>query len=133
VLIRGLAISPVVTSILDRALGERSRDQALEAYRNGDGRELFGWYSEATLVCVAGLSVSGTKAELRHIATDPAHERQGHAVALVRALIGGLKLDTLVADTDEDAVGFYRRMGFDVTVLESPWPTPRFRCTLQRF
>ena len=79
------------------------------------------------------LSVSGTKAELRHIATDPAHERQGHAVALVRALIGGLKLDTLVADTDEDAVGFYRRVGFDVTVLESPWPTPRFRCKLHRF
>ncbi len=123
---------PYPLRILDRALGERSRDQALEAYRSGDGRELFGWYSESTLMSVAGLSVGGTTAELLHIATDPAHERQGHAVALVRALLGELELNTLVADTDENAVGFYRRLGFDVTVLESPWPTPRFRCTAHR-
>ena len=43
-----------------------------------------------------------------------------------------LRLDSLVAEADEEAVGFYRHIGFTVEAIETPWLTARFRCTLQR-
>ncbi|MHA0041745.1 GNAT family N-acetyltransferase [Deinococcus sp. PEB2-63] len=57
---------------------------------------------------------------------------QGHARALLHALMGTLDLHSLTADTDDDAADFYRRSGFHVQEIPSPWDRRRSRCTLTR-
>lgn len=60
------------------------------------------------------------------------HARQGHARALLHALMDTLDLRTLTADTDGDAADFYRRSGFSVHEIPSSWDRRRYRCTLTR-
>ena len=114
--------------MLRRAMSESSRESELQAYRDGTDRRLLGWVVDGAVVSVLGLSRSQPRAEVLHIATDPARERQGFAAALVRAVLAEPASAELVAETDDDAVGFYRRSGFAVEEIASPWPTRRYRC-----
>ncbi|SJN21123.1 hypothetical protein FM119_02595 [Mycetocola reblochoni REB411] len=72
---------------------------------------------------------------LEYIAVDGSRAGSGLGallVAAVRALAPDLPL---VAETDDDAVGFYRRLGFAVVALDETdprWPDRRrYRCTLR--
>ncbi|HEY8588342.1 MAG TPA: GNAT family N-acetyltransferase [Naasia sp.] len=87
----------------------------------------------AVLVAFAAFAVSETTVTIEYLAVDAS--RRG--VGLGRNLIGELvKLhpnETMVAETDDDAVDFYRRLGFTVTPRgsDSRWPDrPRYRCVL---
>ena len=72
----------------------------------------------------------GDSGEITHIAVDPRRRLHGvgqHMVAEVRRIES---LRILVAETDSDAVGFYRRCGFEVAHLGEKYPgVDRFLCT----
>lgn len=125
-------MTPAVVALLARAMGEGAREESISEYHQGRNSGLFGWSIDGSLVCVASVSLEGSRGELVHIATDPTFERRGYAEALVNAVMADLGLALLVADTDDEAVDFYRHAGFTVVPIESPWPTPRFRCTFRR-
>lgn len=130
-LVRGPSFSDAVCIILARAIGQEARATTIDAYREGRGPALFGWAINGAVVSVAGIAVHGPEGELVHIATDPSAERHGHAAALIGAAVQDLQLTRLIAETDDDAVGFYRRTGFTVEPIDSPWPMARYRCTLR--
>ncbi len=70
---------------------------------------------------------------LDYIAVDGAAQGRGLGRSLIdhlRTIVGGRMI---VAETDDDAVGFYRALGFAVapTSADPRWPgRPRYRCTL---
>lgn len=88
------------------------------------GRGLrFGAFVDGTLVSTAGVFVTEEGvARFQSVETHPDHRRQGLAAAVVHAAgqhalgrpMGGDGVRTLVivADTDGDAIGIYRRLGF---------------------
>ena len=83
------------------------------------------------VIGVLGLDARrGSTLTIRALAVDAAHRSSGHARALVRAARAQTGLP-LVAETDSDAVGFYRACGFEVTGLGERYPgVHRFRCVL---
>ena len=84
----------------------------------GRGRR-FGAFVDGELVSTAGVVVAEDGvARFQSVETHPAHRRRGLAAAVVHAA-GQHALDQLgvrtlviVADTDGDAIGVYRRLGF---------------------
>ena len=70
---------------------------------------------------------------IRHIVVHPAWRRHGVSWATICAIRERFGLHTLIAETDWDAVDFYRRCGFAVESLGEIYPgTERFRCVLSR-
>lgn len=83
----------------------------------------------AGLIGVA-LEPSGT-VEILHIAVIPQRRGIGIGRQLIDEIIHRTKAHTLTAETDSSAVGFYRRLGFEVETLGSErYGVERFRCTL---
>lgn len=75
-------------------------------------------------------SASGT---LEYIAVDAHRHGTGLGTRLIREVRGLVPAGTLRAETDDDAVDFYRRLGFTVTAGESDprWPERRrYSCLL---
>ena len=70
-----------------------------------------------------GYTVSGTEVTIRHIATASASRRTGIGTRLLAALQqsapGGLPI---VAETDSEAIGFYRTNGFTIRSLGETYP-----------
>jgi len=70
--------------------------------------------------------------EILSIATDANHRNHGIASRLISFAASELKCASIQAETDDDAVGFYRKYGFDIISLGEKYPgTIRYLCTLQ--
>lgn len=67
---------------------------------------------------------------IRSLAVDPRLRRRGIGRALVEALVGAAtETSALVAETDDEASGFYARCGFEVEAAPARGAAGRFRCS----
>jgi ribosomal protein S18 acetylase RimI-like enzyme len=108
-----------------------SAARTLARYRSG-AWTLLGYVEAGSLVGCIGVEQAGRSEIVVHsLAVKPGFRRKGIGRFMVRELATAFGGSTLVAETDADAVGFYRRCGFAVTSLGERYPgTERFRCTL---
>lgn len=71
--------------------------------------------------------------EMISLAVDPAFRGQGIASTLISTAMDTLRCRTLYAETDDDAVGFYRKYGFHIKSLGEKYPgSVRYHCTFNR-
>jgi len=89
-------------------------------------------YEAQELVGLIGLHRTGRdRGEVTHIAVQPGRRRQGARSAMLLELRHHLGLRELVAETDGESLGFYRRCGFEVRSLGETYPgVERFLCRL---
>ncbi len=105
-----------------------------ESYRSDPQQYLFGLEEDEQLLgCIGARIEASQQGVLQCVAVLPARRGQGIGKQLVNALCREFELRKLTAETDQDAVEFYRRCGFKVTSLGELYPnTERFLCLLQR-
>ncbi|MCH5286448.1 MAG: GNAT family N-acetyltransferase [Christensenellaceae bacterium] len=106
----------------ERAAGRAAaymQDSSLEAYAcqmNG---------ADAGLIV---FRVNEDAAEILSIATESAFRGLNIGRFMIEQTIGIFRLNAIEAETDDDAVGFYRRCGFSVHVCGEIDGTTRYRC-----
>ena len=72
------------------------------------------------------------KFEIKSVAVGPTRRNKGIASRLVRYAADTLKCKSIIAETDDDAVGFYRKYGFEVISFGEKYPgIVRYLCTLK--
>lgn len=91
----------------------------------------FACESDGAVCGVALLKHEGNNAfALLSIATAADHRRQGVARSLISFAATALQCAEIVAETDDDAVAFYRKCGFHIASLGEKYPgVIRYRCT----
>ena len=106
-------------SYLTFARAKNAQEQAL-AGADGRGGARFGAFVDGVLVSTAGVFVTEPGvARFQTVETHPDHRRQGIGAAVVHAAgrhaLESLDVERLVivADTDDDAIRIYRRLGFE--------------------
>jgi ribosomal protein S18 acetylase RimI-like enzyme len=124
---------PEVGKLLAYALGMPSPErlaQVGERYRKA-GWRLLGLEEDGRLIGLIGLECAELgRATIQHIVVVPERRRQGIGRALLFQAAATRGIHCLVAETDADAVDFYRRCGFSVESLGETYPgVERFRCT----
>ncbi|KRD36918.1 hypothetical protein ASE27_10770 [Oerskovia sp. Root918] len=88
---------------------------------------------DGRLVGLAAYETGRTSTVLRYLAVEGTRREDGLGRALVSAVQAAAPDAPVVAETDDDAVGFYRRTGFAVTALPRDPRRPdvqRYRCIL---
>ena len=78
------------------------------------------------------LEVVGTNATVLDIAVDEACRKQGIGSALLSFVFDKFNISELTAETDDDAVGFYKKFGLTVTEIQTVYDTKRYLCTFRR-
>lgn len=113
---------------------EAKTDEIVGEYVQHPEHAVLGTILEGELVGFIGLRFeSRESAEIRHIVVRADLRGQGIGETLITAARRKYSLATVWAETDKDAVGFYRRCGFVVDSLGEKYPgVERFRCTLKR-
>lgn len=80
---------------------------------------------------IIGFKRAGDSAEILHIAVDENKRNCGIGRRIIDELLKLENLTELTAETDHDAVGFYRRYGFAIQSLGEKYPdVERFHCQL---
>jgi len=88
---------------------------------------------DAEPICFAAYDIQPSRIELHYIAVAEDRRGAGTGSRLIEAVRRARSDLPLHAQTDQDAVDFYRRLGFTVTptVSDPRWPTrPRFDCVI---
>lgn len=124
-----------VISILSEAVFEPIPERIATILQDVYGRKetvLFRLDKDSRTVAVVGIRrVGGGKAELLHIAVQPTERGSGYGRTCVQQLVHFGEIQELFAETDSDAVGFYRQCGFEITPLGEKYPgRERFFCRL---
>ncbi len=81
----------------------------------------------------AGIVVFKTEniaAEILDIAVKPEYQKHGIGRKLIEFIFNQFPVNTITAETDDDAVGFYQKCGFTVTLGIEVCGTKRYFCKL---
>ncbi|WP_342555398.1 GNAT family N-acetyltransferase [Paenibacillus sp. FSL R7-0652] len=109
-------------------------DQAIQQYAEQDALFLSGYEDEDQLVGLIGYEHTGaSEITIRHIAVLPENRFKNYGRGMISQLLAAHNPDTLIAETDQEAVEFYRNSGFVVYSLGELYPgIERFRCVLEK-
>ncbi|MBP3970379.1 GNAT family N-acetyltransferase [Bacillus sp. WL1] len=120
-----------ILNVLQYAVGpsETSLKKAVLFYERNKGT-LYRYEEQA---CI-GIEIIGVnKAKIRHIAVVPQYRHKGIALQMIKEVVRMYQLMYLEAETDDEAVEFYTRIGFQVRSLGEKYPgVERFHCYLER-
>jgi ribosomal protein S18 acetylase RimI-like enzyme len=86
------------------------------------------------VVAFIGFDADADPLTIEYIAVDESARTRGHGAALIEDVRGHAGGRAVYAQTDDDAVDFYRRIGFAITERESDprWPDRRrYNCLLE--
>lgn len=101
-------------------------------YTGNPSLELCGYVQEEELVGLIGFTVEQGELLIRHLAVKPECRGLGFGRGLILEAIDRVRPVRVIAETDEDAVDFYRWIGFEIEGLGEKYPgVERFRCSFE--
>ncbi len=104
-----------------------------EQYLAGSPYQLWNWRRNAQLLGIFGLKLDGVTNHITHIAVSAKYRQQGIGSQMVGDMVKKFPALYWIAETDEDALGFYQSVGFTAQVLvnQPPGFPIRYRCVLK--
>lgn len=106
----------------------------LDQYLTNDHRGLYGVIIDNELAGLIGIiPYSEEGVELKHIAMKAPYRGRGMGKKLIAEYMRDYQPAKIIAETDQDAVGFYRKVGFEIHSLGEKYPgVERFQCVLSK-
>ena len=106
-------------------------EEAIERYASQTNLFPYGVVREEKLAGMIGIEATNKHGIIRHIVLAPLWRRCGIGQPMIVEAAVFLGLSVLEAETDADAVNFYRACGFVIRSLGEKYPgTERFLCRL---
>jgi len=98
-------------------------------FRRHDAWQLYGWIEGGEILGVCGFEVHPDWVEILNIAVAETARKRGIGGAMVTALQTKHEM-AVEAETDDDAVEFYRKLGFETTATQK-YGVRRWLCVLE--
>ncbi|HDX9613977.1 GNAT family N-acetyltransferase [Bacillus toyonensis] len=119
-----------VLNVLQYAVGpsETSLKKAALFYERNKGT----FYKYEEKACIGIEIIGANKARICHIAVVPQYRYKGIALQMIKEVLRLHQLTYVEAETDKEAVEFYKKIGFQVKSLGEIYPgVERFQCYLE--
>lgn len=127
-IVQANTISPIIGKLLSFATSDEKVLQEYEKYILLSNRTLYSFEVEGEIVgCIGIEQISLSECEIKHIAVLTDQRGKGIGSKMINFISS--KNTSIVAETDYEAVDFYRRYVFFITSLEEKYPgVERFLC-----
>lgn len=111
---------------------EEKLARTIKEYASNDNIRVFGCSKDYLICGIIVLDVSSKEcAVIKAIAVEEHYRKQGIGKVMIQHLINEVLVKIVAAETDDDAVGFYRNTGFVVEDLGEKYEgIKRYKCTL---
>ena len=131
---RSAAVYQIYSACMYQPTWEKFCKKA-ESFLRNDNIAVLGAIEDSAVLGVIVLEMQGGgNAEIIGIAVDPVHRRRGIGQQMVRFSMETLHAARLYAETDDDAVSFYRSCGFAIDSHVEKFPDGeviRYQCILK--
>jgi ribosomal protein S18 acetylase RimI-like enzyme len=128
--IKRKSIHPDIRKLLSISTSVEKVEMEYDLYIHAAERKLYGFTSGDELVgCIGVEFLNKEECEIKHIAVMPKHRGKGIGNKMIDSIVHCTRI---TAETDRDAVLFYKKLGFEITSLGEKYPgVERFRCVLE--
>ncbi|WP_400242163.1 GNAT family N-acetyltransferase [Niallia sp. JL1B1071] len=122
-----------IIKLLAYATSLKRVDHAYDTYLQSPNRKLYAFVEDGVIEGCIGINLMNSyKGEIKHIAVSPTQRGKGIGTNLIMYVMKKHALSQLCAETDTDAVNFYKNNGFTITSLGEKYPgVERFFCLLK--
>jgi len=104
-------------------------DQIIEKSRNDKTYKIIGSIENNELIGIIIYKVKDNKNIIEYFGIEKGYRRKGMGSKLINEIIKNTTVDYIEAETDEDAVEFYRKYGFTITSLGAKYQErERYKC-----
>lgn len=103
-----------------------------EKYFNNPNTYIYACRDGGKYIGIVVLEVVGTNATVLDVAVNENSRNKGIGSALLSFFIENFSVETMTAETDDDAVGFYKKYGFSVTETQTVYDARRYVCTISK-
>ena len=108
----------------------------VEQYLNDNSVKIFACFEQDKILGVMVVSfIEQKKTEIIGIAVDASVRRKGVASYMINQVVNNYGLLSIYAETDNDAVGFYRNNGFKIVEFSETYGNEtvvRYKCELTK-
>lgn len=111
---------------------ERLKDRA-EKYSADKNTFVYACKTGGIYVGIVVFRMENNTAEILDIAVKPEYRKHGIGKSLIDFIFTQFPTDNITAETDDEAVGFYKRCGFTITSVGEVSSIKRYFCQLHRF
>ena len=108
---------------------ERLKDRA-EKYSADKNTFVYACKIDSVYAGIVVLKTENDTAEILDIAVKPEYRKHGIGKSLIDFIFTQFSIDNITAETDGEAVGFYKKCGFAVTPVGEFCDTKRYFCKL---
>ena len=68
---------------------------------------------------------------INDIAVKTDFREKGIGGKMIRFILDKFSSNNIIAETDDDAVGFYKKFGFEISEIESEFDSKRYNCVFK--
>lgn len=111
---------------------ERLKHRA-EKYSADKNTFVYACKIDGVYVGIVVLKTENGTAEILDIAVNPKYRKKGIGKSLIDFILNQFPVDTITAETDNEAVEFYKRCGFDVIGFGMKCNNKRYICNKLKF
>lgn len=122
---------PLLGSVIKTSIGSPSAEKIAQVLQNYQqpNQLLIGAFSSKNLIAVIGFELKGTQAIIKHISVSDDFKKHGIGNCLIQKVIKDHVLSSILLETDDESVGFYKKLGFKCEPFDSEYGN-RYRCHL---
>ena len=125
--------TPVVHRIISYASFDGSPEgvsKIVQKYQTNPVFNFYSWIENREIIGICGFEVHDTKIEIHLISVAEHARSRGVGSAMITALLKNYHM-SIEAETDDDAVTFYRKRGFKTTAFMHEKRGKRHTCLLE--
>lgn len=121
-LLASSVFNPTTERLLSRS-GKYQADEKSKAYAYSENCEYKG---------IIVFKIKDKTAEILDIAVQPEYQGKGIGSRLIDYIFSQFSINKIIAETDDDAIGFYKKYGFSVIDIKLSHDTKRYVCEYTR-
>ena len=120
-------LSPSVLNPTEERLQSRAKK-----YVENENVHIYAYKESSEFKGIVVFEITSGNATLLDIAVKPKHQKCGIGSNLIDFIFNSFNVNNITAETDDDAIGFYKKYGFSIESTVVKFDTKRYLCKIDR-
>ena len=116
-------LAPSVFNPTEKRLLNRTKK-----YQEDENINIYAYKVDGKYKGIVVFNIAKNSATILDIAVKPEYQNRGIGSKIIDFIFNSFNVDSIIAETDDDAIGFYKKYGFTVADTKVEFDTKRYTC-----
>jgi len=129
--IKEIITEPDILKLLAPSVYNPTEERLLnraKKYQEDENTNIYAYKDDGEYKGIVVFKIENKLATILDFAVKPEYQGQGIGSKLIDFIFNQFEVDNITAETDDDAIGFYKKYGFIVASCEKKFDTNRYTC-----